>query len=84
MIKIYLYNLFKKIFSSNWDLEFFEKLSENISDVLLSPNRLDGQFILEKKNRTEEIEETVLSIMDVLIWMGVTLMSYGSPLRTLK
>lgn len=83
LIKIYLYNLFKKIFSSNWDLEFFEKLSENISDVLLSPNRLDGQFILEKKNRTEEIEETVLSIMDVLICPSLTKDVFDAIKKTL-
>lgn len=72
LIKIYLYCLFKKIFSSNWEPDFFEKLSENIYNVLLAQNVLDGQFLLEKRNRTEDIEETVSSIMDVLICPSLT------------
>lgn len=66
LIEIYLYNYFKEIFGKDWNDEFYEILSENLYEVLSSDCVLDGQFVATKKNYSEDIIISVVSIPDII------------------
>ena len=57
---------FKEIFNAACSDEFYEILSENIYKVLSSDCVLDGQFVAQKKNYSEDVIISVASIPDII------------------